>query len=132
MATATFKFNPSPVLGTGKGDIRQQVVKYFGSISFSAAADTYATGGLSPLAGFALINLGPYSDRVPLSTYIESSNGSPLYYMWNQTTGKLQIFAGGGSGTAGLTEVTNGTALSGVTPNIFTDVIFFEVTFPRH
>ena len=130
MATATCKFVPSTAVPP-PGSIDQDTVAYYGTISFSAAADTYATGGLLPAAGFTLPNLGPYADRTPVVFWIESLNGSGLWYAWNVATGKLKILAAAGSGTAGVTEITNGTALSGVTPNIFTDTVSFEVRFPR-
>ena len=131
MATATMKFVPNPALVTGKGSIDQETVAYYGSITFSAAADTYATGGLLPLAGNALLNLGPYADRPPLIIDMFSQSGSGLQYQWNIGTGKLQIFGGGGSGTAAASEITNGTALNAVTPSIFADVVNFVAVFPR-
>lgn len=131
MATATMKFVPNPNLVTGKGSIDQETVAFYGSISFSAGTDTYATGGLLPLAGSALINLGPYADRPPLIIDMFSQAGSGFQYMWNIGTGKLQIFAGGGSGTAAASELTNATALNAATPNIFADVINFVAVFPR-
>lgn len=130
MATATIKFVPNPVLG-GFGDAGERTVTFFGSITFSAATDTYATGGLLPLAGFAPKNLGPYADRTPLFSYVSSVAGQPWSYMWNPSTGKLQIFGGGGSGTTALTELTNGTALNATTPTISTDSVLFNMTFPR-
>lgn len=130
MATATFKFNPNTTLG-GFGDAGERTVTFYGSITFSAATDTYATGGLLPFAGFALKNLGPYADRTPLFAYISSTIGQPWSYLYNVSTGKLQIYGGGGSGTTALTEVTNGTALNGTTPTISTDNVLFNVTFPR-
>lgn len=131
MATATMKFNPNPALGTGKGSVDQETVAYYGTVTFSAATDTYATGGLLPLAGFAPLNLGPYGDRVPLIFDLVSQAGSGFQYMWNQSTGKMQIFAGGGSATAPA-ELTNATALNASTPSIFADVINFIAVFPRH
>jgi len=127
MATATCKFVVSPIVTLG--DITQELVTYYGTITFSAAADTYASGGLLALAGFGLLNLGPYADRTPLDQNIVGSG--QLEYRWIPASAKLQIFAGGGSGTTGLTEVTNGTALNAVTPNIFTDTISFRFAFPR-
>jgi hypothetical protein len=131
MAVATFKFVPNPSLG-GFGDIGQRTVAYYGSVAFSAAGDTYATGGILPAAGFAFKNLGPYADRTPLFNYINSTNGASWFYLWNQTTGKLQIFASAaGSGTTSQGELTNGTALNAAVPNIFTDIVLFNATFPR-
>lgn len=130
MAVATVKFNSNPILIT-KGSVDQQTVAFYGTISFSAATDTYATGGLLPLAGFALLNLGPYADRVPLIIDIITQAGSGFQYMWNVATGKLQIFAGGGSGTAAPSEITNTTALNATSPSIFADVISFIAIFPR-
>lgn len=132
MATATVKFVPNPVLGSGKGSVDQETVAYYGSIAFSAATDTYLTGGLLPLAGFALANLGPYGDRTPIIIDLVSQAGSGFQYMYNVATGKLQIFAGGGSGTAAPSEVTTATALNATTPSIFADVVNFVAVFPRH
>jgi hypothetical protein len=131
MPTATMKFVPNPAILTGKGTVDQATVAYYGTITFSAATDTYATGGLLPLAGNALANLGPLADRTPLIIDMFTQAGSGLQYMWNVGTGKLQIFGGGGSGTAAPSEITNGTALNAVTPNVFTDVIKFVAVFPR-
>lgn len=131
MATATMKFNPSTALVTGKGTVDSETVSYYGNITFSAAADTYATGGLSPATGFDLKSLGPYADRTPLIIDMFTQAGSGFQYMWNVATGKLQIFGGGGSGTAAASEITNATALNGTTPTISTDVINFVAVFPR-
>lgn len=131
MATATVKFNITTAQPTGFGSVDQETVTYSGTITFSAAADTYATGGMLPLAGFALKNLGPYADRVPLNIVFDSQSGTGWQYQWNPTTGKLQVFGGGGSGTTAVTELTNGTALNAATPNIFTDVVVFQAVFPR-
>ena len=132
MATATVKFNPIPRFFSASGDATQDSMRYFGTVTFSAATDTYATGGLLPLTGIALKNLGPYADRQPTVVYLESQSGSGLSYYYNVSTGKVQIFGGGGSGTAGLTEITNGTALNAVTPSVFADVVAFEAVFPRY
>lgn len=131
MATATVKFVPNPNILSGKGSVDAATVAYYGTISFSAAADTYLTGGLLPLAGFTLASLGPYADRAPVIIDLFSQAGSGFQYMWNVATGKLQIFAGGGSGTAAPSELTSGTALNAATPNIFTDVVAFVAVFPR-
>lgn len=129
MATATVKFNISSKVPLG--DAGQKTVRYFGSLSFSAAADTYATGGLLPTSGFALKNLGPYGDRTPLMILFQSSSG--FNYQWDSTNGKLKVFSGNssGSGTTAEPEITNGTALNATTPAISTDVITFEAVFPR-
>lgn len=131
MATATVKFIPNPNLLQGKGSVDQATVAYYGTISFSAATDTYLTGGLLALAGFALSNLGPYSDRTPVIIDLVSQAGSGFQYMYNVGTNKLQIFAGGGSGTAAPSEVTTATALNATTPSIFADVVNFVAIFPR-
>lgn len=129
MATATFKFNitnKAPI-----GEDTQDCIRYFGTITFSAGADTYAAGGLLALAGFAALNLGPYSDRTPLLAVVQSLLGSGYQYLYNPTTKKLMIIAGGGSGTAAPVELTNGTVLTAAVPNIFTDSLVFELTFPK-
>lgn len=132
MATATVKFVPNPQLGSGKGSVDQETVAYYGQVTFSAATDTYLTGGLLPLAGNALANLGPYGDRTPIIIDLVSQGGSGFQYMYNVATGKVQVFAGGGSGTAAASEVTSGTALNATTPSIFADVVNFVAVFPRH
>jgi hypothetical protein len=132
VATATLKFNPNNAINSGVGSPDSHTVIYYGTISFSAVADVYLTGGIAPLAGFAPKNLGPYSDRVPLAIYIESQSGSGFEYKWNQATGKLQVFSGTGAGaTSSATELTNNTALNATTPTISTDVINYVATFPR-
>jgi hypothetical protein len=131
MATATVKWNITTQQPTSLGSIDQETVTFSGTVTFSAAADTYATGGLLPAAGFALKNLGPYADRAPLAWTVASQAGSGWEYEYNVSTGKLMIIAGGGSGTAATVELTNGTALNAATPNIFTDVVKFQMVFPR-
>jgi len=128
MATATFEFNINNRVPLGEKN--QKTVRYYGTITFSAAADVYATGGLLPTTGFDLKHLGPYGDRVPLIVLIKSANASGFDYEWNQSTGKLEILSNAGSGTAAPTEITNGTALSATTPAISGDVINFEAVFP--
>jgi|SRR6267378_1534613 len=129
MAIATFKFNIKNNVALGVDD--QDIITYFGTITFSAAADTYATGGLLAAAGSAALNLGPYSDRTPILEIVESLVGSGWAYEYNVNTKKLMIIGGGGSGTAAAVEVTNGTALNAAVPNIFTDVVAFQLTFPK-
>lgn len=131
MAIATVKWNITTNQPTVFGSVDQETVTYSGTITFSAATDTYATGGLLPLAGFAPKNLGPYADRVPNAFTVMSQSGSGWEYEYNAATGKLQIIAGGGSGTAAAVELTNTTALNAATPNIFTDVVNFQLIFPR-
>lgn len=131
MATATLKFVPS-----GKsflGDTTQDLVTYYGTITFSAVADVYLTGGIAALSGFALKNMGPYADRAPLEVRTSSQNGQGWKYLWNPATGKLMVFSGGASGaaTTGDVELTNNTALNATTPTISTDIVAFAAVFPR-
>ena len=130
MAVATVKYNITSK-PTSFGSVDQETVSFFGTISFSAATDTYATGGLLALAGFALLNLGPYADRVPVAVYVASQAGSGLTYAYNPSTKKLQVFGGGGGNTAGILEIANTTVLNATTPQIFTDVVAFQATFQR-
>ena len=129
MATATVKYVANPALTLG--DTAQETVIYFGTISFSAAADTYLTGGLLAATGFAVLNLGPYADRTPIYFDVNTQAGSGWEYEYNVATKKLMIIAGGGSGTAAAVELTTATALNAATPNIFTDVVAFRAVFPR-
>jgi hypothetical protein len=131
MATATVKYNIT-TRPTSWGSVDQETVTFMGTVTFSAAADTYATGGLLALSGFAALNLGPYSDRNPLFVDIQSQAGSGLQYEYNVATKKLQIFGGGGSGTTAPSEITNATALNATTPQIFTDVVAFQFFFQRN
>lgn len=129
MATATVKFVPGTVV---QSTVDQKTVTYYGTVTFSAASDTYLTGGLLVLSGSAFLNLGPYGDRTPLFVQIQTTAGSGWIYVWNTATSKLQIFSGtSGGATSGSTELTTGTALSGGTPEIFTDTISFYAVFPR-
>lgn len=129
MATATVNFVPGTVVSS---TVDQKTVTFYGTLTFSAAADTYLTGGLLALSGKAFLNLGPYGDRTPLFVQIQTTGGSGWIYVWNTATSKLQIFSGtSGGATSGSTELTTGTALSGGTPEIFTDTIAFKATFPR-
>jgi hypothetical protein len=131
MATATFKFNTTNK--SPQGDVTQDCVTYYGTVTFSASGDTYATGGLLPLTGFAMANLGPYANRTPLYVDFQSTAGSGWWYQWNYGTGKLQIFGGGASGAATTSniEFSNATALSGGTPSIFADTVNFKIVFPK-
>ena len=131
MATATVKYNITTQQPTSLGSVDQETVTYSGTVTFSAATDTYATGGLLALTGFAVLNLGPLADRVPLAFYIASQAGSGWEYEYNTSTKKLMVIAGGGSGTAAPVELTNTTALNAATPNIFTDTVKFQFVFPR-
>ena len=131
MATATVSYKITTQQPTSLGSVDQETVTYSGTVTFSAATDTYLTGGLLASTGNAVLNLGPYADRVPLAAYIESQAGSGYNYSYNSSTKKLQIIAGGGSGTAAPVELTNTTALNAATPNIFTDVVKFQFVFPR-
>ena len=131
MATATVKYLITTQQPTSLGSVDQETITFSGTVVFSAAADTYATGGLLALAGFALANLGPYADRVPLAVYVATQSGSGWEYEYNSSTKKLMIIAGGGSGTAAPVELTNATALNAATPNNFTDVVKFQAVFPR-
>ena len=76
MATATVKYLITTQQPTSLGSVDQETITFSGTVVFSAAADTYATGGLLALAGFALANLGPYADRVPLAVYVATQSGS--------------------------------------------------------
>lgn len=131
MATATFKFVPSTKVVLG--DVTQDLVTYYGTITFSAAADTYATGGIAPTTGFGLASLGPFANRAPLEVRIYSQGGQGWHYLWNSATSKLMVFSGGASGanTTADIELTNATALNGTTPTISTDVVAFTVHFPQ-
>ncbi len=129
MPAATFKFNIKGNVPIGVDD--QDILTYFGTVTFSAAGDTYSTGGMLALAGAAALNLGPYADRTPIFVEVVSLSGSGYQYLYNAATKKLMVIAGGGSGTAAPVELTNNTALNAATPNIFTDVIAFMMVFPK-
>jgi len=129
MATATCKFNITNKAPLGIDD--QDIVTYVGTITFAAVStDTYVTGGLLALSGFAALNLGPYADRTPIAVQIASLAGSGFQYLYNVATKKLMIFGGGGSATAPA-ELTNATQLGATTPSIFTDVVAFELVFSK-
>ena len=95
MATATVSYKITTQQPTSLGSVDQETVTYSGTVTFSAATDTYLTGGLLASTGNAVLNLGPYADRVPLAAYIESQAGSGYNYAYNSGTKKLMIIAGG-------------------------------------
>lgn len=131
MATATLKFNINNKALLG--DVTQDLITYFGTVTFSAAADVYLTGGIAALTGSALKNLGPFADRAPLEVRVYSQNGQGWKYLWNPATSKLMVFSGGASGanTTADIELTNNTALNATTPTISTDIVTFAAVFPR-
>lgn len=130
MATGTLKFVASNKVVLG--DATQDLVTFFGTITLSAAADVYLTGGVAPLAGFGLASLGPYANRAPLEVRVYSQAGQGWHYVWNSATNKLMVFSGGASGanTTADIELTNNTAFNATTPTISTDVIAFTAAFP--
>src|SRR5262249_48047986 len=132
MATATVKYNPSTTL-IGGNTVDQKTVKYYGTVTFSAAADTYLTGGLLALSGFAFLNLGPYGDRPPLEVRLWSTDGSGWQFQYNTSTGKLLIFSGAAAadGTNAAVPLTTGTALNATTPALSTAAISFYAVFQR-
>jgi hypothetical protein len=130
MATATISFNVDNTVPLGEKN--QKTVRYYGTVSFSAAADVYLTGGMAPVSGGALLNMGPYADRTPLRVDVFSQNGSSFQYKWDQATGKLKVYSGAAAadGVTAAPELTNNTALNATTPAISTDVVGFEAVFP--
>ena len=132
MATATIKFIEDVAI-IPDGTCDQDTTVFLGTVTFSAAADTYLTNGLLAASGFDLKSMGPYADRSPMSIYIYSIAGSGWQYQWVQSTLKMKIFSGNSSGSAttAAAELPNATALNAATPNIFTDVVRFEARFPR-
>ena len=133
MAAATVKFVPSPKITPPFGTNNQGAVIIIGTIVFSAVStDTYTTGGMSPLTGFAFANLAPYANRAPLMVFVQSSTGTGWNYQWNISTGKLQVFASAaGSNTSADGELASNTQLGAASPSIFTDVPIFYAIFPR-
>src|SRR2546430_16306841 len=91
MATATLKFVPANIISLGAID--GELVRYYGTITFSAAADTYLTGGLLPLAGFDLESLGPFAGRTPLWINVYSRSRSGWNYHGDKAARRLEIFA---------------------------------------
>lgn len=130
MATATIKFVPASQIALGAID--GELVRYYGTITFSAAGDAYAAGGLLPASGFDLKSLGPYADRTPVMVNVLSRSGSGWAYEWNNAAGKLKIFSGNSSGSAttSAAELT-AVALNTTTPQVATDDIVFEAIFAR-
>jgi hypothetical protein len=130
MATATLKMSASTK--SFLGDAGQDTIIYYGTITFSASTDTYATGGIAPLTGFGLTNLGPYGNRTPLAVWVQSNSGTGWNYQWNVGTGKLQVFASAaGSSTTADGELANSTQLGTASPSIFTDNVIFFAVVPK-
>ena len=106
MATATpiYTINPSLPLG----EALQKTVRFYGTVTFSAVGDTYATGGLAAKTGSAFKNMGaPYSDRAPIFVKIWSAAGSGLDYEYVVSSGLLKIFGGGSASGGTIASVIN-------------------------
>lgn len=131
MAVATYTLTQSARLEP-LGSKDQKTLTFWGSITFSAAADTYATGGVSPLATTVLKALGPYANTAPLAVTLHSARGTGFQYQFDTSTNKILIFSGAAAadGTTGAVQLTNGTALNATTPTISTDVVRYEIVFP--
>jgi len=126
MATATCKL---AVLNPPQYDIGSTVINYWFTLTFSAATDTYATGGIT----CDLTQAGNIanSTSLPLLVWVQSTTAQGAshqsYFQYCQGTtqknGLLQIF------TAGA-EKTNGQAMNaGDNENSY--VIRVCATFPR-
>lgn len=106
MATATVIYTINPSLPLG--EMMQHTVRFYGTATFSAAGDTYATGGLAAKTGSAFKNIGaPYSDRTPVFVKVWSASGSGFLYEYVVSSGFLKIFGGGSSGGGTVTSVIN-------------------------
>lgn len=101
MATATANYVVNPAFPFGEK--LQHTIRYYGTVTFSAAGDTYATGGLAAKSGSAFKNIGPYADRTPIFVKVWSSALSGLTYGY-LSSGLLKILGGGGSGGGTVTS----------------------------
>jgi hypothetical protein len=126
MATATCKL---AVLNPPQYTIGSNEIEYFYTLTFSAAADTYATGGIT-LDLTQATNLSSTS-TLPISVWIYPLNAQPSSnqhaYQYVQGTtqanGKCQIFEG-------AAEKTNAQAMN-AGGNEFADSIRVVATFAR-
>ena len=100
VATTSVSINTS----VPQGEKRQKTLVYFGTFAFSAAGDTYATGGLAAATNKGFASLGPYGDRTPISVRVWSKTGSGLNYLYDITNSKLKVFGGGSSGNGTVTS----------------------------
>ena len=111
-------------------DQLQKTILVRGTLTFSAAGDTYAAGGLvvafTPLESIKS-SLPPTSMRVWSQPPVGSPNTFFYIYSYNPGStiqnGQVQIWATVGTGA----EYTNSSALT----NPFADVIQFEAEFVR-
>lgn len=122
MATATLSV-ASP-LSLVDNDQKAQFI--YGQIKISAATDTYATGGLALNAVLAALPDVQSSTGKPLMVWITTAAGTGYQYVWNQSSGKMQIFQNA-SGAGQFAEYGNGSALT----NPFADTILFEAIYQR-
>ena len=126
-ATATFTVNPTAL---NAEDQLQKSILVRGTLTFSAATDTYATGGVvatfTPLESIKS-SLPPTSVRI----WSQPAVGSPVTFHYDYTynpgstiqNGQVQIWSGLGAGA----EYGNGSALT----NPGADTLLFEATFVR-
>lgn len=98
-----------------------------GTVAFSSASDTYATGGLTiSFAGLA----GLESSSIPLQVtfFVKSAPTNLFVYKYvfgtTQANGLIQIFTGAAAQTA-LTELSNGTALTSPAADTIGFVAYF-------
>src|SRR5512146_1074320 len=128
-ATATFSVNTASLTAV---DNTQKIQHVYGTVSFSAATDTYATGGV--VASFASSAEIIKSDQPPVWVRIWSQPavGSPNTFIYLYTfnpgstlaNGKLQVWLGVGASSP---EYGNGSALT----NPGADTILYEAAFIR-
>lgn len=124
MATGTI----TPTVDPTKTDVTERHELYFGSLAFSAATDTYASGGV--VLSFADPEIK--SSQVPIHVDIKGKTGHIYAYVPGTTIadGKVMIFVSANSTTAALTEFGNGTAFNAASAPA-SDTITFKARFRK-
>ena len=126
VTTLTITLNPFP---NGKDNTQRRTI-YNGTASFGASPLTYATGGIAVswaslfnAAGELLTN----ANATPIEADFWSASSSGYWYVYNQSTGKLQILVGGATASQPAAELAAGAVPAGVSG----DTIFFHAEFVK-
>lgn len=123
MAAATITATQD-VFPFGSDQTQRRVIQW-GKFTFTASPATYTTGGFVPTYPVQINTSTPQS---PIMVYVESVKGSGYTYLWNQTTGKVQIFTGAAAQSA-ATELTSGAAIPAA---VSSDTIQYEAHFLKN
>lgn len=126
VTSVTVTLNPFP---NGKDQTLRRTI-YSGTASFGASPLTYATGGIA-VSWPSLFNsageLFTAEETTPIEADFWSVSASGYWYVYNQSTGKLQILVGGSTTSVPSAELAAGAVPAGVSG----DTIYFRAEFLR-